>query len=421
MIITGIKASNFKVLKAIDVDIPEETGMIKIIGAGKSSFLEAIECAIGGAGGTPFEAIRHGEEECIITVKLSDEQYGKISVTKILKKDKKASLIVKSVNDNDVKTLFTSPQEVLDSFIGALSFDPLQFFSLKQEKQYNVLKDMLGLNKLDELDNRNKKDFEARTDINRDIKTKKALVEAIKVNNDIEIKQVDVNKLVSKLQKVNEKNNKVIFDNQANEQKIIRVEELYNRIKKLRKELEDTVNQHDMIVREIEGFKKEEFVDVNILKKDIKDAQEINDNYHKHQVKDQHIIDLQQLEDASTALTEKMEKRDLEKVKLMSKANIEGIIPGLNLDGGVIRYNNVALSECSTAERIKVSFAIGVASNYKLRTIFIKDGNSLDNKNMKLIKELAKEKDYNIMIELINDCPNEKGTMKIVIEAGEIQ
>lgn len=420
MIITGIKASNFKILKAVDIDIPEETGIIKIIGdngAGKSSFLEAIETALGGVGATPFEPIRHGEEEATITVKLKDDQYGKINVTKVLKKDKKSTLIIKGENN----TTFNAPQEMLDSFIGALSFDPLNFFNFKPEKQYEVLKNMLGLSELDDLDNKNQKDFDARTEINRDIKNKKALIAGIKFSNIFkESEKIDVKKLIDNLQKINDKNNKNIIEHQANEHKIIKVRELYVKIKKLRKELEDTVNQHDSIVTEIEKFKQEEIIDVNVIKKEIKEAEQKNKDYELHQVKSQHIIELEQLEKASEVLTEKIEKRKEEKLKLIEKAKMP--IENLSLDEGIIRYNNTALSECSTAEKIKVSFAIGVASNYKLKTIFIKEGELLDKKNMKLIRNLAKEKDYNIMIELLNnDNVNERNAMTIIIEDGEIQ
>ncbi len=414
MIITGIKASNFKILKSVNVEIPDGTGIIKIIGdngAGKSSLIEAIETTL--TGKKPFEAIKHGEEEAIITVKLKDDKLGYLSVTKVLKKDKKATLIIRGANN----TTFNAPQEMLDSFIGALSFDPLSFFSLKEEKQYAVLKDMLGLGKLDELDAKNTKDYDARTEINREIKQKRALKEAIKLSDD-EFKQVDVKKLVDKLQRVNEKNNKLKLEQQEHEHKIIRVKELEVKIKKLKEELRLAEVQHVALSTEIENHIDVAPTGVDEIKKEIKDAEGINENYAKHQKKEEFVIDITNLQDASDALSNKILSRNMEKMKLLDKAEIDKIIPGLNLDQGIIRYNGVCLQECSTAERIKVSFAIGVASNYKLRMIFIREGSLLDKKNMKLIKELAKEKDYNIIIELLND--NGEEGMKIVIEQGEV-
>jgi hypothetical protein len=92
-------------------------------------------------------------------------------------------------------------------------------------------------------------------------------------------------------------------------------------------------------------------------------------------------------------------------------------IEGLSFGEDGVLYNGVPFKQCSAAERLKVSMAMAMALNPKLRVIRILDGSLLDSTNMNLIQEMVKEKDYQVWIEVVD----ESGKVGITIEGGEVK
>ena len=73
-------------------------------------------------------------------------------------------------------------------------------------------------------------------------------------------------------------------------------------------------------------------------------------------------------------------------------------------------------SQASSAEQIRVSLAMAMSLNPKLRVIRILDGSLLDADNLALITEAAVAADYQVWIERVSD-PSETA---VVIEDGEV-
>ncbi len=72
--------------------------------------------------------------------------------------------------------------------------------------------------------------------------------------------------------------------------------------------------------------------------------------------------------------------------------------------------------ECDSG-KLKVSMAIAMAINPELRVIRITNGSLLDSENMGVIEEMAKDKDFQVWIERVD----ESGKVGIVIEDGSIK
>jgi hypothetical protein len=81
-----------------------------------------------------------------------------------------------------------------------------------------------------------------------------------------------------------------------------------------------------------------------------------------------------------------------------------------------VNYNGLPFEQGSDAEQLRVSISIAMASNPKLRVIRIRDGSLLDENGLKLVAELAHEKDYQIWIERVDTT----GSIGIVMEDGEV-
>ena len=129
MRIIKLQSENVKKVKAIEITPKEDVIIISgNNGQGKTSVLDSIWYALqGGSGlkGTPMP-IRKGEKRASVTLTLDD-----FIVTRTWTADDKTYLKV----TNREGLTYNSPQELLDGFIGALTFDPLEFAGMKEKDQ----------------------------------------------------------------------------------------------------------------------------------------------------------------------------------------------------------------------------------------------------------------------------------------------
>ena len=108
---------------------------------------------------------------------------------------------------------------------------------------------------------------------------------------------------------------------------------------------------------------------------------------------------------------------DLLKKKSDALKSAKFPISGLSFNDDGVLYKDIPFSQCSAAERLKVSLSIAMAMNPKVRVIRITDGSLLDDSNLKVISDMAKEKDFQIWLETIHsDDP-----LRVIIEDGEIK
>jgi predicted ABC-type transport system involved in lysophospholipase L1 biosynthesis ATPase subunit len=91
-------------------------------------------------------------------------------------------------------------------------------------------------------------------------------------------------------------------------------------------------------------------------------------------------------------------------------------LEGLGFGNGAVVYKEIPLSQASSAEQLRVSMAMAMALNPKVRVIRITDGSLLDSSSMKVIDEMANAQDFQIWCEIVD----ESGKVGIVIEDGAV-
>lgn len=137
MKIIQLRSNNVKRLTAVQIT---PTGDLVVIGgkngAGKSSVLDSIMFAMAGKDSLPAMPVRRGASKAKVELDLGD-----IVVVRTFTPGGGTNLTVKSKDGRK----FPSPQTLLDSLTGRLSFDPLEFSRQKPDEQAEVLRSLVGL------------------------------------------------------------------------------------------------------------------------------------------------------------------------------------------------------------------------------------------------------------------------------------
>jgi len=118
-----------------------------------------------------------------------------------------------------------------------------------------------------------------------------------------------------------------------------------------------------------------------------------------------------QVEVAEATLEEKREAR----IAMIESADFP--IEGLSLDANGVLYNGIPFEQASSAEQLRVSVAMGFAMNPNLKVILIRDGSLLDDTNLAMIREMAKEAEAQIWVERVGKDKQ----ASVIIEDGMIK
>lgn len=170
MHIVQLTSENVKRIRAVTIT-PD--GNIVIVGGdngmGKTSILDSIAMALGGGKLIPAQPLRKGQKHGRVEVDLGDL----IVERRFTSKGSSLTVLPKDGGEP-----FKSPQGVLDKLVGKLSFDPLEFVTMKPDAQLKTLKDLAGLD-LSDLDEKRQQLYETRTVVNADVKSLEGQIDGL--------------------------------------------------------------------------------------------------------------------------------------------------------------------------------------------------------------------------------------------------
>jgi hypothetical protein len=92
-------------------------------------------------------------------------------------------------------------------------------------------------------------------------------------------------------------------------------------------------------------------------------------------------------------------------------------VEGLGFGDTGVTLNGLPLEQASGAEQLRVSLAMGIALNPKLRVMLIRDGSLLDETSLALVGQMAERADMQVWIEMVAD----RGAAGVVIEDGMVE
>lgn len=403
MKIISLTAENVKRLKAVHI---EPDGTLQVISGrnaqGKTSVLDSIWLALGGGAAMreTSKPIRDGEDTASVTLDLGD-----LVVTRTWK-GTTTSLSVKSADG----AKFTSPQSMLDGLVGRLSFDPLAFTRLSDRDQVAALLDLVDLDvDLDALATERARLYDARTELGRQ---GKALGDVPAVDKTLPADEVSAAQVISKINAAREADSagrEKHYDLTVAQRE---VESLKHQIATLSKDLanwESTVETRQATVNALPPAVDLVALDAELDGLEAKNAaiRANNEARTKAEAKAALVKDYE-------AHTAKIDALDAKKSKALAAAKFP--VDGLGFTDEGVTFQGVPFGQASSAEQIKVSLAMAMALNPKLRVIRILDGSLLDADSMTAIAETAAEHDYQVWVERVADGSD----VGVVIEDGEV-
>src|SRR5690606_9517554 len=107
------------------------------------------------------------------------------------------------------------------------------------------------------------------------------------------------------------------------------------------------------------------------------------------------------LEGDAESLTSKIQAIDQQKADMLAKAPFP--VCGLGFDENGVTLNGLPFDQASSAERLRVSVAMGIALNPKLRVMLIRDGSLLDSDSLALVAQMAEEHDTQVWVERVSE------------------
>lgn len=381
-------------------------------GVGKTTVLDSIEYAIGGKTGIPAEPIKEGESRARVVADL-----GELRVTRVFT-HKGSTLLVENADGAKI----ASPQALLDKLVGQLSFDPLAFKGLKPKDQLDRLKSVVGLD-FSRIDVERAGVFEERKETNRRAKDLDAQVRALPTV-EAPKEEVSVRDLLAELKRREDTNT----DNSTKRHALTviqdDIEETRHTHSRVAQQIQELEHQRDQLESDLgrlgqDETKQRELVhrltDANVdeIRDKLANAEEVNAAVRSNKKRATIVQDLKDTNAHAMGLTAKLDSFDQSKAEQLAAADFP--VPDLGFGEDGVILNGLPFEQASEAEKLRVSVAMGIALNPKLRVLLVRDASLLDADNLRLLAEMAKEKDCQIWLERVGD----EDEVKVVIEEAD--
>lgn len=428
MKIVKLAVSNVKKISAVEI---APTGAMVTIGgkngAGKSSVLDAIAYALGGTKLVPTLPIRQGHDAALVQVDLGEIVVERRFRRKRLEDDlwgpTTSTLVVKSPEG----ATFPSPQAILDKLHGRLTFDPLAFSASTEKTQADTLQALVGLD-TSALEAQRKTAYDVRTDLNRQIKATQARLDtvafhpaapkeetsAVTVTAEIEAARALERKAAAVRRQHADADAACVSHAQAINHAKEAIQKAEERLASCQEALagSGTLTQNLAIAL---AAAESAVPDINAITARLADLETQNALVRESQQHAALACDLDELRAQADKRTRTMAQLDADKTRQVAEAQFP--VDGLGLSDGEVMFGGVPLKQASTAEQIRVSVAIGIALNPKLKILLIRQGSTLDRRSLADVARQAADADAQVWVERVTEAGD---GVSVMIEDGAV-
>lgn len=436
MRIIKLESSNVKRLKAISIEPNRHINRVSgANGSGKTSFLDSIEWALMGTRNIPAQPVRKGAGSATIRLETAGDNADEelIITRRLVEGGDRRKFPAVLIEAKDGSTRYNQPQDILDKLVGGnMNFDPLEFIRMKPDQQFKEVRRIVVVAEdLDKLDADLNADELTRREVKKERTALEARRNAVVVPPDLPKEKYDEAALVKRLrdaadfnaEREREAARRATFtrDLAAQTETVKRQRQRVAELRAEADELEKTADANEKKIDEaqftVDAWEPlAEPRNAAELSDEITKARAVNAAIDRRNEYDKLQAEVNAKEQRRLDLSKQIEARRERKAKILAEAEfpIDGL--GFDEESETVLYQGLPFDQISNADQIRVSVAMGMAANPKMRVMRIKDGSLLDDSNMRIIAEMAKTTDYQLFIE----CVDQSGKVGLYIEDGEI-
>lgn len=399
MKVESIKIKNFKAISEESLQINgNNVYVLGPNGIGKSSFLDAIFKVISGKD-LPSKLTKEGEKKGSIEIDLG----GIIVKAHYNEKNEKVSLSLESKEGAEYK----SPRKMLDQLAGIVDFDVNEFFNLAPKKQVDFIKNLVGIDFTD-VDEEYQKIFQEKTFVNGKVKELEA--QQVFVDKNLSTEKIDISELTSELKKAHEHNNKIEAKTNEHLNILTEVNDIDAEIERLKVKRDELMKKADVIEGEL-IFESE--ISTEDIQNRINAAIDLNSKIETNNKAFEKRKDLETLLKKQEELNNKLQEIDELKRRVISESKLP--VTGLTFDTDQLYYNGLPFekAQINTAQQIIIGLQINLALLKEIKIARF-DGSLLDNSNLAIVEQWAKDNGLQLFVEFV-----ERNTDKLKIEIKE--
>lgn len=390
MKILKVSINKFKALEDFDADINgKNVFVVGENGVGKSTFLQAIDIALGKKKKLPTGET--GEWSVVA------DKEGREWKFRVRMKDGKPT--VETTSPEGVRDVRVS---ALKQVTGAVDFDIDEFVTLSEteagrKKQVEIYKSLLDQEVQDFVKNHELKidgHYRDRSDINRDIKRLKGAVKdhplyGQRLNDQKKIDTSQIREQIISASKTNENVEKVQNGVEERAREITEVEE---EIARLQKKRENLIAEKEKGEKWLKSNSK---IDISGLSDELEKAEVHNKRVSDLELLEQKQLEIEKLEDESGEMTALIDSCRQAVQDCIRDCDLP--VEGLAFDEDRLMYNEipVEVGSLSTSEIMELGVRMKIVENPEIPLI-IQRGESLGSERLKTILEIAKQ--YNMQV-----------------------
>ena len=409
MKVQRVRIKNFKAIKEIDKDIDGKSiFLLGENGRGKSSFIQAINIALGNSKVIPEDMTGEG----IVDVTKDGQPYSFAFKTG---KDGKPKLTVTLPNG-----LKEEKKGIIGGIVGSLSFDINEFVKLSEstagrKKQVEEFKKLLPqdfINGLKEFETKVVNLYDERTEVGRKMTTLEGFIKESKLfGEDLKRKPVDVSQLNDELEKANTANAKIKDVHKRFEERSGVIDNRKERIEAIKAEMAELERQNitdeETQKQAKEWLKKHTILDTSAIVASINNASENNVIASQAEEHNKKLKQLDEFKESYGDLTVQIEVNK----QAISDAikDFDSPVEGLSFDDEKLIYKGVAVSSnnLSTSEIIELGIKMFYASNPECGLMFVEHANEIGQERLKSILDYAKKYNLQCFFEEVKRGQNE--------------
>jgi hypothetical protein len=399
--IIELRASGFARLVAVEI---RPTGaLVPITGKnsqGKSSVLNAIWTALKGRAVAPPEPIHDGADRAVLRLDIGDAV-----ITREFTRGKLGEITTDlKVVGADGARITRKPQEWIDHTLAAVCFDPLSFARADPRGQYQILRQLVPGVDFDAMARTRQRAYDDRTTANRRRDDAQAQANAVQLPAGPEPAAVNTADLVLRLGDATEANSNrtaVLAEIQRARIEASRMEDEAERLRARAAGLENEAQakhvQADKAEAELPAA-----IDTTEIRERLAGAEQVNNARLKFAERRAALANVETHDATSRRLTEEIAALDKQKADAIAAAKLP--VDGLAFaDDNTVLFNGHPLAAAGTAEKIRVSVAVGMALNPALRVVLVDEASELDSDSLAMVEKMAIERGFQVWLAVVNE------------------